>query len=39
MQEPTIFHMFTTVFWLQEYRHVTTCLMKFADGEGNIVYK
>ena len=31
-------HMFTTVFWSWQYRHVTTCLMKFADSEWNVAY-
>ena len=31
-------HMFTNVFWSWEYRHVTTCLMKFADSEWNVAY-
>jgi len=39
MPQPVICHMFMTVFWSREYRHVTHCLMKFADGERNFANK
>jgi len=39
MQGPMIYHMFITVFWSRDYRHMTTSLMKFANGEQNVAYK